>query len=293
LDRNQNERVDILKPFLKWAGGKRQLLPEITDNFPPEAGKYVYYEPFVGAGAVLFALQPEKAVINDRNTQLMISYKAVKDEVDTLVALLREYQKNNSREFFYHIRNLDRNPDEFDRLSSAEKAARFIFLNKTCYNGLCRVNAGGLFNVPYGRNKNPQICEEALLKRISAYFNTYDVSLLNGDFEQAVQRAGKEAFIYFDPPYFAEGKQGFTGYQADGFSAGEQERLRGVFVAAAGRGAKCLLSNSDTGFIRDLYSDFTITAVRAKRAINSDATGRGSVGEVLIRNYLSLTTSRS
>jgi DNA adenine methylase len=263
------------------------------ENLPSKAGKYTYYEPFAGAGAVLFALKPEKAVVNDRNTQLMISYQAVKDEVDALVTLLREYQKNNSREFFYYIRNLDRNPGEFECLSGAEKAARFIFLNKTCYNGLYRVNAGGLFNVPYGKNKNPRICEEALLRRISAYLNTRDISLLNGDFEQAVQGAGEEAFIYFDPPYYAEGKPGFTEYHTGGFSEGDQERLKDVFAAAAERGAKCLLSNSDTGFIRDLYSDFTITAVRAKRVINSNAAGRGSVGEVLIRNYLSLTTSRS
>jgi DNA adenine methylase len=277
--------MDVLKPYLKWAGGKRQLLPEITKNLPPEAGKHRYYEPFAGAGAVLFALRPEVAVVSDRNTQLMISYRAVRDEVDALVGLLWEYQKNNSRDFFYRIRNLDRNPGEFERLSGAEKAARFIFLNKTCYNGLYRVNAGGLFNVPYGRNKNPRICEEALLRRVSAYLNSRDVSLLNCDFEEAVKEAGAGAFVYFDPPYYAEGKPGFTGYQADGFSAGDQERLRDVFTAAAGRGAKCLLSNSDTGFIRDLYRGFTVTAVSAKRTINSNAAGRGSVGEVLIRNY--------
>jgi DNA adenine methylase len=280
-----DEYQGVLKPYLKWAGGKRQLLAEIMKNLPPEAGTCTYYEPFVGAGAVLFALKPERAVVNDRNTQLMTSYQAVKDEPDALVALLREYQKNNSREFFYSLRNLDRNPGEFERLSVAEKAARFIFLNKTCYNGLYRVNAGGLFNVPYGRNKNPRICEEALLRRISAYLNTYNISLLNGDFEQALEGAGEGTLIYFDPPYYAEGKPGFTEYQADGFSAGDQERLRDVFAAAAGRGAKCLLSNSDTAFIRGLYRDFSITAVRAKRAINSDASARGSVGEVLIRNY--------
>ena len=285
----QNTRIDVddsvLKPYLKWAGGKRQLLPEITENLPSKAGEYTYYEPFAGAGAVLFALRPEKAVINDRNTQLMISYQAVKDELGVLITLLQEYQKNNSRELFYRIRNLDRNPGEFERLTRAEKAARVIFLNKTCYNGLYRVNARGLFNVPYGRNKNPRICEEALLRRVSAYLNSRDITLLNGDFEQAVKGAGKKAFIYFDPPYYAEGKPGFTGYQASGFSAGDQERLRDVFTAAADRGAKCLLSNSDTGFIRDLYRDFSITRVLAKRVINSDAASRGSVGEVLIRNY--------
>jgi DNA adenine methylase len=230
--------VDALKPYLKWAGGKRQLLREITENLPPEAGTYTYYEPFVGAGAVLFALRPEKAVVNDRNTQLMISYQAIKDDVDTLVVLLQDYQKNNSREFFYRIRNLDRDPAEFDRLTGAEKAARLIFLNKTCYNGLYRVNAGGLFNVPYGKNKNPRICEEALLRRVSAYLNSRDITLLNGDFEEAVRGAGETAFIYFDPPYDAEGKPGFTGYQANGFLAGDQERLRDVFAAAARRGAK-------------------------------------------------------
>jgi DNA adenine methylase len=276
-----------LRPFLKWAGGKRQLLSEIGKYLPGDREGYTYYEPFVGAGAVLFALRPARAVINDRNAQLMAAYAAVRDNVEELITLLKTYQDRNGEAFFYMIRNLDREGERFDGLTNAEKAARLIFLNKTCFNGLYRVNSRGFFNVPRGRNKNPLICDEAALRRISAWLNAGRITMLNGDFETAVAGAGRDSFVYFDPPYYSPDGAGFTSYQAEGFGAEEQRRLRDLMVRLTERGAKCLLSNAGTEFIIRLYDDdrFHILPVQARRAINSNASGRGSVGEILVKNW--------
>ncbi|MDR1249154.1 MAG: DNA adenine methylase, partial [Treponema sp.] len=276
-----------IKPYLKWAGGKRQLLAAIKGCLPRDVRHYTYYEPFVGAGAVFFELRPGKAVINDCNAQLILTYAVIKDHVEELIALLKRHKEKNDRAYFYEIRNLDREEKKFDELTDAEKAARLIFLNKTCFNGLYRVNSRGLFNVPYGRYKNPRICEEALLRRINEYLNAGEIVILNGDFEQAVATAGEAAFIYFDPPYHSPNKTNFTGYQADGFDEGEQERLRNVMIEMTGRGSKCLLSNFDTEYIRNLYNYdcFDILSVQAKRPINSNSEGRGKVNEVLIKNW--------
>jgi DNA adenine methylase len=276
-----------IKPYLKWAGGKRQLLAAIKNCLPGDIQQYTYYEPFVGAGAVFFGLQPGKAVINDCNAQLILTYAAIKEDVEELIALLKRHRSKNDKEYFYEIRNLDRKEKEFQQLTRVEKAARLIFLNKTCFNGLYRVNSRGFFNVPYGRYKNPGICEEALLRRISEYLNAGEIVIMNDDFEQALMTADNNAFIYFDPPYHSPERTNFTGYQADGFDEGEQERLRNVMIAMTSRGSKCLLSNSDTAYIRGLYNCdfFDILSVQAKRHINSDSGGRGSVNEVLIKNW--------
>jgi len=276
-----------LKPFIKWAGGKRQLLPEIKKNLPENIHDYTYYEPFAGAGAVFFELQPKKAVINDSNEQLMITYKAIKEDVEGLIKLLKNHKELNSAEYYYKIRNLDRDLVQFNSLTNIEKAARMIYLNKTCYNGLYRVNSSGFFNVPFGKYKNPAVCEETPLRQISEYLNSSEIEILNVDFETAVSNADKNSFIYFDPPYHSPDKSNFTGYQAGGFDESGQERLRNLMMEMTKRGIKCLLSNSDTGFIRELYKDacFKIIPVQAKRAINSVASGRGVVNEVLIRNF--------
>jgi DNA adenine methylase len=276
-----------VKPYLKWAGGKRQLLSALKDYLPKDASGYAYYEPFVGAGAVFFELMPQKAVINDSNAQLMLTYRVIKEKVEALVALLRNHEGRNGKDYFYAIRNLDRDAGHFCALTDVEKAARLIFLNKTCFNGLYRVNSRGFFNVPYGKYKNPAICEESVLRHISEYLNNNEIILLNTDFERAVSSAGTDSFIYFDPPYHSPDKTGFTGYQADGFGEREQERLRDVMLGMTRRGARCLLSNADTEYIRSLYDHacFDIIAVQAKRSISSDAAGRGSVNEVLIKNW--------
>jgi len=277
----------LIKPYLKWAGGKRQLLKDILKYLPKGINNYTYYEPFIGAGALFFELQPKKAIINDFNEQLILTYNVLKENVDELILLLKKYQQKNVEEYYYEIRNMDRNSEIFSKLSNIEKAARLIFLNKTCFNGLYRVNSQGLFNVPYGKYKNPAICEEIVLRQISNYFNSNEICITNKDFEQSVSSAGKRSFIYFDPPYHSPDKTNFTGYQANGFDDVEQERLRNVMIKLTNRGVKCLLSNSDTEFIRELYNYelFEIISVQAKRAINSDSAGRGNVNEVLIKNW--------
>jgi DNA adenine methylase len=281
------EKDTPIKPYLKWAGGKRQLLAAIKNQLPADIGRYAYYEPFVGAGALFFELRPKRALINDFNAQLILTYRVIKENAGELIELLRRHRDKNSEEYYYEIRNLDRDAAEFNRLTDAEKAARLIFLNKTCFNGLYRVNSRGLFNVPRGNYKNPVLCQEAMLRRISEYLNNNDIVILNGDFENAVLSAGRDSFIYFDPPYHSPGKTNFTGYQAGGFGEEEQERLRDVMVKMTDRGAKCLLSNADTDYIRKLYDYdfFDITSLRAKRPINSDSAGRGGVKEVLIKNW--------
>ena len=278
----------LVKPYVKWAGGKRQLLPEIKKRLPRDLCNYTYYEPFVGAGAVFFEVQPKKALINDSNTQLILTYKVIRSNIQELVAALKVHSLYNNEAYFYRIRSLDRAPETFYALSDVEKAARFIYLNKTCYNGLYRVNSKGLFNVPYGRYVNPAICDEPSLSAVHAYLvNNDEIVILNGDFADAVKMADDRAFVYFDPPYHGAGNTHFTKYQADGFGAGEQARLRDTYAVLTDRGAKCLLSNADTDYIRELYSDkrFGIITVTAKRAINSDAAGRGNVNEVLIKNW--------
>ncbi|MHC1734536.1 MAG: DNA adenine methylase [Erysipelotrichaceae bacterium] len=275
----------LVKPYLKWAGGKRQLLEEIRRYVPSRFT--TYYEPFVGAGAVLFDLQPRRAVINDFNAQLITTYRVIKENVEGLIEVLKLHRENNSNEYFYRIRELDRDQDSFSQLTDVEIAARFIFMNKTCYNGLYRVNAQGLFNVPYGKYKNPMICDEPALKAVSHYLNENDVQIHTGDFAAILGKADKNSFVYFDPPYHSDDNTNFTGYQAGGFDENEQRRLSEVFFDLTNRGVKCLLSNADTPFIRSLYTDerYTVETVTAKRAINSDASGRGDVNEVLVRNF--------
>lgn len=278
----------LVKPYLKWAGGKRQLLPEIKKYLPRDFSSYKYYEPFVGAGALLFERQPKKAVINDYNAQLILTYTVIRSSVNELIEVLKVHNENNSDKYFYEIRSKDRDSEAFNALSDVEKAARLIYLNKTCYNGLYRVNSQGLFNAPYGRYVNPAICDEPVLRAIHKYLSdNEEILILNDDFANAVKTADNKAFVYFDPPYHSPDNTNFTGYQADRFDAKEQARLRDIYVELTEKGAKCLLSNSDTAFIRELYSGdrFEIIHVIAKRAINSDGAGRGSVNEVLIKNW--------
>ena len=285
----RRRKAPLVKPYLKWAGGKRQLLPELIKYAPQNIISLRYYEPFIGAGAFFLNLQPKRAVINDNNEQLILTYKVIRNQIDELIEALSAHKEQNSKEYFYQIREQDRNREIFDKFTNVQKAARLIYLNKTCFNGLYRVNSQGLFNVPFGQYKNPSIFEEPVLFAIHKYLcdPTNEIEILNGDFADSVEDAGKASFIYFDPPYHSTDNNNFTGYQSGGFCENEQIRLRDVFVERTEAGAKCLLSNSNTPFIRALYNDrrFEIITVRAKRAINSDSTGRGDVTEVLIKNW--------
>ncbi|GHV87020.1 site-specific DNA-methyltransferase (adenine-specific) [Spirochaetia bacterium] len=279
------EKNPLIKPYLKWAGGKRQLLPEIKKYLPENINNLTYYEPFAGAGAVLFDLQPKKAVINDRNPDLIMTYRVIQNNIEGLLAALEQYRGKYERSFYYETRALDRT-EAYRDMTESEKAARFIYLNKTCYNGLYRVSKRGFFNVPFGRYSNPAIFEEPILQAVHRYLFENSITILNGDFAEAVKNADGRSFVYFDPPYHPFRKSGFTAYQAGGFGEDEQTRLRDVFLELTEQGVPCLLSNSDTSFVRELYQDkkFDIIGVSANRAINSTAGGRGKIGEVLIKN---------
>lgn len=275
--------MNNVKPLVKWAGGKRQLLPHIHAALPAGTPRR-YYEPFIGGGAVLFSLAPASARVNDLNSELINLYEVVREGVDELIGLVSTYP--NDAGFFYQLRAVDRDAERFAALSATERAARTLYLNKTCYNGLYRVNSAGQFNAPFGRYKNPTICDADTLRGVHQYFRDNDVTFTQGDFAAAVAGAGEGDFVYFDPPYDPVNvTSSFTGYQKGGFDRAEQERLKAVCDDLDARGVKFLLSNSATEFIRDLYADFSIDTVAATRAINSVGSRRGKVDEVLVRNY--------
>lgn len=270
-----------LQPFVKWAGGKRQLLPEIHRYIPWDFD--VYYEPFVGAGAVLFDLQPAHAVINDVNNELVNTYRVIKDSVDDLIQALSKHK--NDKEYYYAIRNVDRTTD-YEQWSSVERAARLIFVNKTCFNGLFRTNLSGHWNVPFGHYTNPKIVDEDGLRVISQYLNKNNVTLLNTDFEDALVSATSADFVYLDPPYDPVSvTSSFTSYYRGGFNRNEQKRLKETVDDLTHRGCRVMLSNSNTHFIRELYADYLIVTTTAKRSINSNASKRGKIEEVLVLNY--------
>jgi DNA adenine methylase len=272
----------LVMPVVKWVGGKRQLLPELLKYIPAKFNEY--YEPFIGGGALLFALQPKLAVINDSNAELINVYQAIKNQVDDLIIDLRKHL--NDPQYFYKIRGLDRDHENYDKLSQVEKASRLLYLNKTCFNGLFRVNQAGEFNSPFGSYKNPNIVNEIHLRAVNHYFNNANITFTVGDFEIPLESIKKNSFVYFDPPYDPiSNSSNFTGYTSNGFGSKEQIRLKNVCDKLNIRGVKFLLSNSATNFIKDLYKDYKIELVKAKRSINSDASLRGEIDEVLIRNY--------
>ncbi|MGK7890052.1 MAG: DNA adenine methylase [Leptolyngbyaceae cyanobacterium] len=274
----------MAQPFLKWAGGKRQLVPIIRQYIPQQYTQY--YEPFIGAGAVLFSLQPAKSIINDTNAELINCYRVIRDHPEDLLMLCQHHERNNSKDYYYRLRGQDRHPS-FCELSPVERAARIIYLNKTCFNGLFRVNSQGQFNVPYGAYLNPAIADSAVIKAVSLYLNQRSVRICLGDFSDSVTTARKGAFIYFDPPYHPiSDTSSFTKYSVDGFGGSEQERLKLLCDRLSDRGCHVLVSNSDAPLIRELYDDsrYEIIEVKATRAINSVGSKRGKVGELLIRN---------
>lgn len=273
------------RPFLKWVGGKTQLLFELMTVFPKEVG--TYYEPFIGGGAVFFALRARswfsKAVINDWNSELVDTYTTIREETEELIEILNRWTEVYQRDpkgFFLEIRA--KKPEFMVRVN---RAARMILLNKTCYNGLYRVSKAGNFNSPFGDYENPLICDESNL-RACAQALAGDVTIRQGDFAQAVEGAVKGDLVYFDPPYVPLTEtSNFTSYTAVGFTAEDQRRLADTFRDLAQRGVSVVLSNSDTPLIRDLYKDFTIRKVGARRAINNVATQRGIVNEVLVTSF--------
>ena len=274
----------LVKPFVKWAGGKRQLVPTILANhLPKNYNLQTYYEPFIGGGALLFSLRPKKAVINDSNAELINCYKIIKNSLDELIEDLKNHK--NDEYYYYDIRDWDREKN-FKSKTEVQRASRIIFLNKTCYNGLFRVNSQGQFNVPFGKYKNPNILDIAVLKAVNKYLNENQVRILNSDFQEAVKDAKRGDFIYLDPPYDPVSETAsFTGYDVNGFNKQEQRRLKEVFDDLNSRGCHILLSNACTEFIEDLYKDYLHTKISAIRAINCNGKKRGKVDEILVKNY--------
>lgn len=273
------------KPFVKWVGGKRQLLAQFRKLklYPPEKfnpEKNTYFEPFVGGGAVFFDLLPKHAVLSDLNSELVTTYNVIKNNVEGLIKNL--YKHKNNKEYFLIIRSLD-----VKVLTDIEIASRFIYLNKTCFNGLFRVNKAGNFNVPFANNKNPLVCDEVNLKRVSSALK--DVSIEHRGYKEVLKYAKKGDFVYFDPPYYPISKTAsFTAYTNDSFLEKQQLELRDTFIELHKRGCFVMLSNSDTPFICKIYSGIRgvrISKVEAGRAINSKGNNRGKITEVLVTNY--------
>ncbi len=279
---NETTALTVLpRPFLKWAGGKTQLISQYQPLFPPQFKNY--YEPFLGGGAVFFYLFQEhssgfNAVLSDVNEELINLYRCVQTDVEALIKALELHQVKHNCEYYYQVRAQKNH-------TLVKKAARIIYLNKTCFNGLYRENSKGEFNVPIGRYKNPTICNAELLRADSLALRS--VILEVRDFDKVLDEAKTDQdFVYFDPPYYPlSNTSQFTSYSRYNFNEKDQIRLRDVFAELANRGVKVMLSNSDCPFIRELYQKFRIHEVSAARSINSKGAHRGKISEVVVTSY--------
>lgn len=273
-----------MKPFIKWVGGKRQLLPTIKDMIPKSFD--TYYEPFLGGGALLFEIAPEQAIVGDANTNLINTYKAIQNNKESLKTLLDEYTEkhgsaSNKKEFYNEMRRkyndtIQNNPN------SIEASSLFIYLNKTCFNGLYRVNSKGMFNVPFNNREKINLYDASNLDDIAEYLS--HVVILNEDFEETCKTAKKGDFVFFDSPYAPLKPESFEAYTKEGFTLDDHKRLAMVFHKLSEKGVFCMLTNHNTDLIRELYYDCNIKIVPVKRMINSDASKRTGE-EVIITNY--------
>lgn len=266
------------RPFLKWAGGKSRLIKQYIP-FIPKNYK-TYYEPFIGGGAVFFYLQPPAAILTDINAELITTYRCVRDQVEELISLLKNHKIRHNSDYYYSVRaNLES--------TDLEQAARLIYLNKTCYNGLYRVNSQGKFNVPLGKYKNPNICDEDILRAASTALANVEIE--QADFINVLNyAASSDDFVFCDPPYHPINSTSyFTSYNRDCFNQKDQERLRNTCAELASRDVKVMICNSDCELIRNLYQEinFNIYPIAAARSINSNPKNRGIVYELLITSY--------
>lgn len=270
------------RPFLKWAGGKSALLPELIPRVQAARPFSAYYEPFIGGGALFFELArlgliPGKTVLSDVNANLIDAYLDVRNHVETVIRALLSHKSSHSPDHYYAVRSASPR-------TLPNRAARIIYLNRTCFNGLYRENSRGQFNVPIGRYKNPRICDETNLRACSQALKQARVAVR--PFQHILKTARPGDFVYFDPPYHPLSKtSSFTSYDRAGFGENDQRLLAGVFAQLSARGVKCLLSNSMTDLVRQLYAEFTIEEVYAPRHVNSRADRRGKIPEALIRNF--------
>lgn len=264
-------------PILKWAGGKNALIAQFTPHFPPAGSFRRYFEPFLGGAAVFFHLQPRHSFLFDLNPHLIEVYRILRDDVEGLIKALSVHY--NDHDYFYKVRAYDP-----ATLSPVERAARFIFLNRTCYNGLYRVNRRGQFNVPFGGYRNPTICDASRLRAASAALQGLHLEV--ADFEIVLELAQGGDLIYFDPPYEPlSATSSFTSYTHNGFTNADQRRLAEMYCSLDGRGCFLMLSNSNTPLIHELYDGFHKHEISARRAINSKADGRGAIKELLVTNF--------
>ena len=267
------------RPFLKWVGGKTQLLPELISRIPDRVAKY--FEPFVGGGALFFYLQPEQSILIDINEELTNTYKVIKYHIEELIIDL--HQHIYEKKYYYQIRNVDRT-DEYKTWSDVRRASRLIYLNKCCFNGLYRVNSKGQFNTPMGRYKNPKIVDEINLRACSQALQK--AQIVNASFTVIEEKVSRNDFVYFDPPYAPlNTTSNFTGYSQQGFNEQMQLSLRDLCLRLNKKGIRFMVSNSNAPLILELYKDFKIESVYATRAINSQASKRGKIPEVIITNY--------
>lgn len=272
------------KPFVKWAGGKRSIIDKLIKLSPDNYD--TYYEPFVGGGAMLFELAPTKAVINDYNIELMNVYNCIKDErkFNLMCKELNKHETNHSEEYYYEIRSLDKDKKKFNKLADYKRAARTIYLNKACFNGLYRVNSKNEFNVPFGKKLKINTYDGINLGIVYSFLNLNDIKILSIDFKTAVKDAKKGDFIYFDPPYDSDTST-FNSYTENGFGKEEQKRLSNVFKDLDKRGCYVMLSNYNTSLVKELYKDYNFNYIEAQRNIGAKAKDRGIVEEVIITNY--------
>lgn len=266
------------RPFVKWAGGKRQLLDILHAAAPDNFGRY--YEPFIGGGAYFFSQLPDNATISDANPELINCYQVIRDDVQALIRSLRMHK--NEEEHFYAVR-----AKKLPTMTPVQRASRFIFLNKTCFNGLYRENKSGQFNSPFGRYPNPKIADTENLRAISEYLQTHDVEIKHSGYQFVLDKALPGDYVYFDPPYVPMTKTAnFSSYVKGGFGLHDQTELANVFAELTKKGVLVMLSNSNTQIIHDLYKDFNIQIIHAARSINCKGGKRGKeANEVLITNY--------
>lgn len=275
-----------LRPVVKWAGGKRGLLDRILPLIPDDVGAYC--EPFVGGGAVWLAVRPDAPIVNDMNTDLIALYWALgaRTTREAMLDLLRSWPDDYG--FYMSLRAWDRDDDYYAKYTAVQRAARLVYLNRTCFNGLWRVNSRGQFNVPYnhGGKGRRATFDEARLRAVGEYLEGASAMSLNGDFADAMALipSGRNGFCYIDPPYDSADGSGFTSYQGK-FGRDEQERLKAACDEAGKRGIRILASNADTPFIRELYKGYDVVGIEAPRSISADGGRRKAAGEVLIKNY--------
>lgn len=271
------------RPFIKWVGGKAKLLDQLGPMLPKFSGRY--FEPFLGGGAMFFHLAPKQATISDINPELVNLYQVVRDDVELLVSDLRS-QHQYTADYYYYLRALDRDVEAFSRINPIKRASRFIFLNKTCFNGLWRETTNGFMNAPMGRYKNPNWCDSDNLRATSKALQGVEINC--GSFSTLLSRGkplGLNDFLYLDPPYMPVDQNSFTSYSKQGFDMDDQIALRDFCHQIDRNGAKFMLSNSSAPILREMYQDYRIDTIYANRNINSKASNRGPVPEIVVRNY--------